>query len=90
VINTTSLGREKGDKISGLSESISKSAFYIDLNYLNGTDISRIAVNNNCKSIDGKEILLKQAAEGFFILTGKKIPKKILMNIQSQLLNKTI
>lgn len=89
VINTTSLGREKGDKISGLSESISNNAFYIDLNYLNGIDISSIAVNNNCKSIDGKEILLQQAAEGFFILTGEKIPEKILMDIQSQLLNQT-
>ena len=78
IVNATSLGL-KGEEISLPWEKLSPSVWIVDVVYRRGlTPLVREAKKRGIQSFDGKEMLLQQGAESFFLFTGEKAPLKVM------------
>jgi len=78
VINATSLGL-KGEEIPLPWEKLSSSVWIVDVVYRPGlTPLVREAKKRGIPSFDGKEMLIHQGAESFFLFTGERPPLQVL------------
>jgi 3-dehydroquinate dehydratase/shikimate dehydrogenase len=75
LVNATSLGRQDGEPLPFPVDSLRLGAVVIDMVYGEGpTPLLRAAAERGASTIDGREVLIGQAAGQFRMMTGRELP----------------
>lgn len=79
IINATSVGLKQGEVLPISNEQFTQAEWVFDIVYgKEETELLIKANENNCKTIDGREMLLEQAYKQFELFTGELAPKEIM------------
>ncbi len=78
VINATPLGWKPEDELPVLQETLRPGKLYWDLNYRPQSRLLKAAASAGARSMDGRELLIRQGLEGFRFLTGLEPPEETI------------
>jgi shikimate dehydrogenase len=78
IVNATPIGLKNNDSLGLLTDNLCADKLYIDLNYNLGSRLLADARSSGCEVVDGRELLLLQAADSFGLMTGLKPSEKIM------------
>jgi 3-dehydroquinate dehydratase/shikimate dehydrogenase len=79
LVNATSLGRKDGEALPFPVDGLRPGAVVIDMVYGDGpTPLLREAAARGAVTVDGREVLLGQAAGQFRMMTGKDLPRALV------------
>ncbi|MES1240318.1 MAG: type I 3-dehydroquinate dehydratase [Acidobacteriota bacterium] len=82
LVNATSLGRQEGETLPFPVDALRPGAVVIDMVYGEGpTPLLRAATERGATTIDGREVLIGQAAAQFRMMTGREMPTALARRV---------
>ncbi|HNW35809.1 MAG TPA: shikimate dehydrogenase [Candidatus Ozemobacteraceae bacterium] len=86
IVNATSLGWHDNDRLDVLNEIDGAGTLYIDMNYGTPSRLLRSAREAGARIIDGSELLIRQGAAAFSLVTGQKAPEGAMRSAMTNLI----
>jgi len=78
IVNATPLGWHHDDHLDVLSEIDGARTVYIDLNYEPSSRLLKAARDAGARVIDGSELLIRQGAAAYTLVTGHQAPEAVM------------
>lgn len=82
LVNATSLGRQERDPLPFPVDALRPGAVVVDMVYGEGpTPLLRVAAERGAVTVDGREVLVGQAAGQFRMMTGRELPTALARRV---------